>query len=94
MICNKHSSFLKKMQVKKMPPSFGQQPLGEKVNISGGKTINPGKFSRVINKNILNRLEKNAMGNVWQADLRAEGIKNSGQPPPIRTCPSCCASNT
>jgi len=51
---------------------------GEKVSITGGKTINPGKFSKVTDKGIVDRLEKNAIGNVWQADLRAEGIKNFG----------------
>ncbi len=63
---------------KKDAPIVWSAAAGEKVNISGGKTINPGKFSKVINKNILNRLEKNAIGNVWQADLKAEGIKNLG----------------
>ncbi|MFN5021632.1 MAG: right-handed parallel beta-helix repeat-containing protein [bacterium] len=63
---------------KKDAPIVWSAATGEKVNITGGKTINPGKFSRVINKNILNRLEKNAIGNVWQADLKAEGIKKLG----------------
>ena len=63
---------------KKDAPITWSAAAGEKVNITGGKTINPGKFSKVTDKAILNRLEKNAMGNVWQADLRAEGIKNLG----------------
>ena len=63
---------------KKDAPIVWSAAAGEKVNISGGKTISPGKFSKVINKNILNRLEKNAIGNVWQANLKAEGIKNLG----------------
>jgi hypothetical protein len=50
---------------KKDAPIVWSAAAGEKVNISGGKTINPGKFSKVINKNMLNRLEKNVIGNVW-----------------------------
>jgi len=63
---------------KKDAPITWSAAAGEKVNITGGKTIQQGKFSKVTDKAILNRLEKNAMGNVWQADLRAEGIKNLG----------------
>ena len=63
---------------KKDAPITWAAAAGEKVNITGGKTIQPGKFSKVTDKAILNRLEKNAMGKVWQANLRAEGIKNLG----------------
>ncbi len=63
---------------KKDAPITWSAAAGEKVNITGGKTIQPGKFSKVMDKSILNRLEKNAIGNVWQANLRAEGIKNFG----------------
>jgi len=63
---------------KKDAPITWSAAAGEKVNITGGKTIQPGKFSKVMDKGILNRLEKNAIGNVWQADLRAEGINNLG----------------
>jgi hypothetical protein len=63
---------------KKDAPITWSAAAGEKVNITGGKTIQPGKFSKVTDKAIINRLEKNAIGNVWQADLRAEGINNLG----------------
>jgi len=63
---------------KKDAPITWAAAAGEKVNITGGKTIQPGKFSKVTDKAILNRLEKNAIGKVWQADLKAEGIKNLG----------------
>ena len=63
---------------KKDAPITWAAAAGEKVNITGGKTIQPGKFSKVTDKAIVNRLEKNAIGNVWQADLKAEGIKNLG----------------
>ena len=63
---------------KKDAPITWSAAAGEKVNITGGKTIQPGKFSKVTDKAILNRLEKNAIGKVWQADLKAEGIKNLG----------------
>jgi len=63
---------------KKDAPITWAAATGEKVNITGGKTIQPGKFSKVTDKAILNRLEKNAIGNVWQANLRAEGINNLG----------------
>ena len=63
---------------KKDAPITWSAAAGEKVNITGGKTIQPGKFSKVVDKGILNRLEKNAIGKVWQADLKAEGIKNLG----------------
>lgn len=43
---------------KKDAPIVWSAATGEKVNITGGKTINPGKFSKVIDKGILNRLEK------------------------------------
>jgi hypothetical protein len=58
---------------KKDAPITWSAAAGEKVNITGGKTIQPGKFSKVTDKAIINRLEKNAIGSVWQANLRAEG---------------------
>ena len=63
---------------KKDAPITWSAAAGEKVNITGGKTIQPGKFSKVVDKGILNRFEKNAIGNVWQVNLRAEGINNLG----------------
>lgn len=63
---------------KKDAPITWSAAAGEKVSITGGKTIQPGKFSKVADKHIVDRLEKNAIGNVWQADLKAEGIKNLG----------------
>jgi hypothetical protein len=52
---------------------------GDTVSITGGKTIQPGKFSLVKDKKILDRLEAPARGKVLQADLRAEGIKDLGR---------------
>lgn len=52
---------------------------GEKVYITGGKTIHPNTFSVVKNEQILSRLDPQAQGNVLQVDLRAEGIKDFGE---------------
>ncbi len=63
---------------KKDAPIIWSAAKGEKVSITGGKTIQPEKFKHITDENILKRLDKNAANNVLQADLRAEGIKNFG----------------
>lgn len=52
---------------------------GESVSITGGKTIEPSRFSVVKNKQVLSRLDPAAHGKVMQVDLKKEGVKDFGQ---------------
>lgn len=52
---------------------------GEKVNITGGKTIPSKKFSLVKDKQVLQRLSPIAAGHVVQVNLKAEGVKDFGK---------------
>jgi len=49
----------------------------EQVNIIGGRQIN--KWGQVKDQAVLNRLNPEAHGKVYQADLKAQGINNFGQ---------------
>ncbi|SMO40314.1 right-handed parallel beta-helix repeat-containing protein [Solitalea koreensis] len=50
----------------------------EKVSITGGITISPGKAVPVTNRNVLSRLLPEARSRVLQVNLKALGIKNYG----------------
>lgn len=52
---------------------------GEKVSITGGKTIQSSRFSVVKNKQVLSRLDPSVHGEVLQVDLKAEGVKDFGK---------------
>lgn len=60
-------------------PVIWMGAAGEKVSITGGKTIPSSRFSPVTSREALSRLDPDASGKVLQVDLRAEGINDFGQ---------------
>ena len=52
---------------------------GEKVSITGGKTINGKNFRKITNQNILTRLSNEAREKVMSINLKKEGVENFGK---------------
>ena len=62
---------------------------GEKVSITGGRTLRSDRFRKVTDDDVLQRLDPTARLQVMQIDLRAEGVKDSADTGNTGTaCPS------
>jgi hypothetical protein len=63
-------------------PIVYRAAVGQQVRLVGGRRIPPEAFLKLTARDVLDRLEASARGNVLQADLKALGVTDFGEVPP------------